>query len=375
VRIGFAVTCYDKFEEAKILFEILRNEFEGDYPISFCSNHPDGRKFAEEQDVDVFTEGRDIPFVKPEYEVMYADPRWKSNLRNHTVLRVRAADSVQRSCQGALKLDVDYVIHMHSDAWVLDEDRLRLFIDDLDSRGKKLAVRGDGLERVDYARTPSSACGHLDDHFFAFNRRFFIEKNVFDFVPEELFPHKYSVHGMLMMIFVTRVGLRNIWYYRFINDLLCYDNKKFLVKNVKPSIFDDMYRFVHIHRNSFPGDYGKRIQAMYLKNEGFGRSRFVRDFIDRYYDPDCVGYLVDMEKKLDRKLRMRMFPRDKILKREITVKKNLLDNFGMGVFLSNLVHPLKDYALKRFFPVSDSIPGLYDNVIKLDNEWAGDIYS
>ena len=46
MKLGFAITAYDKFEEAKILFEILRNEFKGYYPISFCSNHPKSKEFV-----------------------------------------------------------------------------------------------------------------------------------------------------------------------------------------------------------------------------------------------------------------------------------------------------------------------------------------
>jgi hypothetical protein len=46
IKIGFAITTYDKFEEAKILLNILEC-FEKDYPVALCSNHPDGEQFAE----------------------------------------------------------------------------------------------------------------------------------------------------------------------------------------------------------------------------------------------------------------------------------------------------------------------------------------
>ena len=50
MKIGIAITTYDKFEEAKILFDIIRS-FEQDYPIAFCSNHPDGKQFAENNNI------------------------------------------------------------------------------------------------------------------------------------------------------------------------------------------------------------------------------------------------------------------------------------------------------------------------------------
>jgi len=204
IKIGFAITCYDKFEEAKILFEIIRKEFKGEYPISFCCNHQDGKKFAEENKPEVYTQGRDIPLNRPTGKMMFADEKWKKQTGDRAKLRLQALDGVQKSCQGALRLDVDYVIHMHSDAWTLSEEGLIRFIGQLKDRKKMLAVRGDGLEHVDLCKDPATACGHLDDHFFAFNRKYFEENKILDFIPEELFPHKYSIHGMLMMP-VTRV--------------------------------------------------------------------------------------------------------------------------------------------------------------------------
>ena len=374
MKIGFAITCYNKFEEAKILFDIIRKEFDGDYPISFCSNHPDGKQFAEENNVDVFTAGRDLSISPPRSKTQYADPRWKNNHRDHTVLRMRAADSVQKSCKAALSFDVDYIIHMHSDAWVLDEKALHKFIEQIHKRKKMLAIRGDGLERVDYVRTPSSACGHLDDHFFAFNRKYFKEHHIFDFIPEELFPHKYSVHGMLMMVFVVKVGLHNIWYYRFLKDLVCYDNKKMKIKNVKPSVYDETYHFVHIHRNSFPGDFGKRIQALYLKSHNLGKSPLIKNFINAYYDPSAVPKLLKIEKELDKKLKHRLFPYETTHKREITIKQQLLNNCTTKTILQNMIFPLKRFALKKFFPYHANIPHLYENELQIDTDWAGDIY-
>lgn len=101
----------------------------------------------------------------------------------------------------------------------------------------------------------------------------------------------------------------------------------------------------------------------------------IKDFIDTYYDENAVEYLIKLEKKLDQKLKIRFFPQSKIKKREITIKQNLLDNFSPSMIFSNISQPFKDRLIKKFFPYPENIPCFYDDVIQLDNNWTGDIYS
>jgi len=306
--------------------------------------------------------------------MMFADEKWKKQTGDRAKLRLQALDGVQKSCQGALKLDVDYVIHMHSDAWTLSEEGLIRFIGQLKDRKKMLAVRGDGLEHVDYCKDPATACGHLDDHFFAFNRKYFEENKILDFIPEELFPHKYSIHGMLMMLFTVKVGLHNIWYYRFTKDMVNFDGKRHLIHNIKPSILDTTYGFLHVHRTSLPNDYGRKIQAMYLKHWRLNKQSLVLyHFIQKYYSFDAIQKLLDIENRLNGQLRRRLFPKKEIIKREITIKQNLIDTFTIRTLFKNIVRRMKIHVMKKYFPVQKDIAEYYDDVLKIKNDWS-DIY-
>jgi len=74
----------------------------------------------------------------------------------------------------------------------------------------------------------------------------------------------------------------------------------------KPVIYDERYGFLHLHRQSFTEDYGSKIQAIYLKQEGINQGVFIEEFINKYYDnPKKVfSYLDDLENKLNRKLKL-----------------------------------------------------------------------
>ena len=74
----------------------------------------------------------------------------------------------------------------------------------------------------------------------------------------------------------------------------------------KPVIYDQKYGFLHLHRQSFPEDYGSKIQAIYLKREGLEKGNFIEKFLkENSDDPDRVfSYLEDLEHKLDRRLKL-----------------------------------------------------------------------
>lgn len=371
MKIGFAITAYDKFEEAKILFEIIRKEFCGNYEISFCSNHAEGSDFAKREGIDYYIQGRDIPYYG-------GDIHRPDTLKNRVSIVLRSTDTVRRSCENALKMDVDYIIHMHSDAWVLNEKELIDIVSKLKKSNKKIALRGAGLETL-YQDTP---LGHMDDHFFIFEKKFFIESNVFNFKPEHFFPHVFTVHGILFINIITKVGLDKIWYYADTKNLLNFDNRELNMRTVKPVSYDPKYGFLHVHRGSFPDEYGKIIQAIYLREAGFSNSKFIADFINTYYEDrsNVIDELEIIERRINKKLKMYGFPSKDINNREIVYKNKLAEEANVKKMFYNLSFNLMRRFYNRIRKVEkiEDITKFYNNKVRISDfvvdDWTENLY-
>jgi len=373
MKIGFAITAYDKFEEAKILFEIIRKEFKNRYKISFCSNHPKGEKFAMQNDLDNYIQAKNIPFLGGNIH----NPK---DVRRLVSIVLRSTNSVQMSCVGAMEMEVDYIIHMHADAWVLNEIKLLELVKDLKRSGKFLAVRGCGLEYLG----GDIPFGHVDDHFFVFEKKYFKRNKILDFHPEELWPHKNTIHGILGSVFIVKMGLRNIWYYRNTKDLLCYDDKILGYRGVKPSSYDPYYGFLHVHRGSFHNNFGKNIQAMYLKEAKFNNSEMINNFIKDNFIPKykLIYSLQNHEKNLNKKIKIFLFSNDIIVRRDIMEKQNLINNTGLIIIMKNMIMRIILFFYKKIkskrYPKINQMDIFYRDEIKLNNfikdKWTKSIY-
>ena len=64
MKIGFAITCYDKFEEANLFIELIRKEFKGKYKISLCSHSRKGKELSKHFEIDQYIQARGIPYFK-----------------------------------------------------------------------------------------------------------------------------------------------------------------------------------------------------------------------------------------------------------------------------------------------------------------------
>jgi hypothetical protein len=170
-------------------------------------------------------------------------------------------------------------------------------------RNTKLSLRGFG-----YGIYPgSSPLGHIDDMFFIADAQYAKSVDLFDIRPLALLPHKQSIHGMLNTVFLAKVGLDRIYHYDNHMHMVLWKGKPKIMpyERGKPVIYDDRYGFLHLHKQSFTEDYGEKVQAIYLKQEGLDKGVFIEKFINENYDdPEKVfGYLDDLENKLNRKLK------------------------------------------------------------------------
>jgi hypothetical protein len=249
--IGVAISLYDKFDDLRALVDILRHNFDQEYYISVCSNHPDGEARIEPIDVDHFSQGAEIKYT-PEL----------SGLRADTNLNSRILDSMQRSCRGAMDAGCEYVMHLHADAWPLDEVKLLDLVGRLEESEKHAAVRGMGSSY----RRPKFWLGSVMDQFFLFESDFFDDRSFFDFDPRDLLPHT-TIHNMLLLLLLGNVGRSNFFYYSDKSTDRWWDDKKKTqpYAGVRPSTFIPEYGFVHVATEDFPEEYGKSVQANYLR--------------------------------------------------------------------------------------------------------------
>lgn len=266
--IGIAVSLYDKFEDLGVLVDILRHNFDEEYYISVCSNHPDANSRIKAIDVDHFVQGADIKYT-PEM----------SGLRADINLNSRIMDSMQRSCRPAMNAGCEHVMHLHADAWPLDESRLLDVIDRLDTSENHAAVRGMGSSY----RRPKFWLGSVMDQFFIFESAYFDEHSFFEFDPRDLLPHT-AIHNMLLLLLLGNVGRSHFFYYSDKSTDLWWDDREKTqpFAGVRPSTFVPEYKFVHVASEDFPEACGKSVQANYLRRFDISEGEYVSALRDNH---------------------------------------------------------------------------------------------
>ena len=296
-KIGIAISLYDKFEELAVLIDIIRKNWSGKYILSVCSNHPNPEPHIKGLDIDVFTKGQDIVYNNT-----------LKGIRKRVNIMSRVVDCIQKSCKGANNAGAEYVMHLHTDAWPLEEKKILEIIDYMEKNKKEVAFRGLGFSKYRH----DCPNGHADDMFFIYNVKAMQEKRFLDFNPLAMLVHKNSIHGLLSLMLVSRIGIENTYHYDNHSNLLYWDGKKHPgdIERVKPSIFDPEHKFLHVHVQGFPEKYGLSVQAMYLKRYGLTKGEYIQKFIEKYYIPqkELFAILKKIEKKQNLKIRFLGFP-------------------------------------------------------------------
>lgn len=299
-KIGIAISLYDKFEEFAILVDIIRNNWKNKYIISVCSNYPGAKKRIEELkiDIDKFTQGENIFF----------SPKEMKGVRKAVNLYSRVLDCLKKSCKGAEDLGAKYVIHLQTDAWSLSESGFIKIINHMKKNNFKAAVRGFGLTKYGH----DCPLGHVDDMFFIYDVDYFRKVGFLDFNTLEMLPTRLSLHGILATLLVAKVGVSKVYLYDNHTRFLDWDGKpKYALRGrALPSALDPETGFVHVNVSSFPEGYGKKVQAMYLKEYGLTEGENIKRFLKNYYTPkeEFVKELTSIENKLKLKLRLSGFP-------------------------------------------------------------------
>ena len=299
-KIGIAISLYDKFEELAVLVDIIRKNWKNKYIISVCSNYPEAKKRIKELnlDIDKFAQGENILF----------SPKEMKGVRKAVNLYCRVIDSIKKSCRGAEELGADYVIHLHTDAWPLKESGLLKIIENMKRDNKKVAVRGFGLAKYGH----DCPLGHIDDMFFIYDVKYFRKIGFFNFNVLEMLPTRLSIHGILATLLISRAGISKIYFYDDHTKLEYWDgtHKDPLRGRANPSAFNEETGFLHVNVGSFPDDYGKKVQAMYLNDYRITDGKYVKEFLGKYGIPkkQLIEELEVVERNLRLKIRLTGFP-------------------------------------------------------------------
>jgi hypothetical protein len=307
-KIGIAVSLYDKFDDLAILHDILRHNFEDDYYLSVHCNHPDGREeILEKRDLDIdhYSQGGEIECQPGTQKVM------------------RILNSIKQSCLGAMK-ESDYVMHLHADAWPMEEVRISDLIEELKETSRKVAVRGKGPT---YQPVSGMHIGEVMDQFLLFDSGYMDEISFFDFKLTDPMPH-WGIHTTVMVLLLGRVGRSNMYFYSHFEDTVHWDGKDKHGRAVRPSILDEKWGLFHCAVDEFPDNYGRQVQSMRLRQFGLEQGENIKSHITSYEMPreHLINELGQIENKLNRQLKILLFhPESDRFCRMFSVKADYLE--------------------------------------------------
>ncbi|MDH5021445.1 hypothetical protein [Halobacterium rubrum] len=291
--IGISVSLYDKFEDLGVLIDIIRENWEEDYFISVCSNHPEAEKRISElgYDIDYFEKGADINYDDSMDEY-----------RKSVNLKYRVYNTIRTACRGALSADgVEYMMHLHADAWPLSEKKLHKLIDEVSERNASIGFKA----RTRFFRNRYTP-GHFSDQFIVYDADAAKSADLFQRKALD-FPPDYVIHQILPMISLVKFGWDEIYHYSTRSEEMHWDGKPiFDVRNpARPMLYNPKYEQVHIATEDFDQDLGKSLQAYYLNKHGISDGPRVKSHLDSYSIPEeeLFNRINEYFDSLDKRLR------------------------------------------------------------------------
>jgi len=338
LKNGIAISLYDKFEELGVLVDIIRSNWKNKYFISVCSNYPNAKEHIKGLDIDAFVQGEDVR------------TEGMPNIQKSLNMSYRVIDCIKKSCKAN---KAEYVMHLHTDAWALDENEVIKIVNILENSKKEFAFRGMGFSKYRH----DCPLGHIDDMFFIYNRKAIEKKGFFEFNTFSMMIHKLSVHGILSTLLIAKIGLENTYHYENHTKQVFWDGKLHPgdVERVLPSMFDNERKMLHVNVGSFPGDLGKKVQAMYLFDNGITNGEKIGKFLEKYLiDKEILlKRLKNIEFWLDIKLRLCGFP---ILRfgrfgRNFTKKIKYLKKPRISYVVNSTLRELWNITLKKWVGV------------------------
>ena len=345
---GIAISIYDKFEELSILVDIIRENWDGQYYISVSSNHPNAQQRAEglNIDVDEFSQGAQI-----RYDDSLPGPRGGNNLSYRIYNNFRTASRPVIKNQ-----NVEYMMHLHADAWPLSESGLDDIIDEMEKREVAVAFPSMTKHFID-----RYSPGSFEDQFIVFDTKTAQDVNLLEHSTVK-FPPTW-IHQLLPMICIAKFGWDNIYQYTNGSEREHWDGTPSTkIKNdARPMFFNPKYDQLHIAAEDFDGLLGKELQAYYLSKFDLNRGDSIGEFLDEHQKPkdqlfsDLKSYLESLNRQLPPGVSIDTFGRDIRVVRQYMSEKSKLEKIKI------LAEQNKDAIL---YPV---MKGVYQSIQRLFN--------
>lgn len=297
--LAIAISVYDRWQDVRILVDLIRANWPGRYYIAVCSSHPDPAPHLADCAIDqLLTVGA--------YS-MEGPPILNPRVAPRARLWVRVIESVRKlGDHCARSSGAPYTVHLHADAVPLSWPKLRGIAETLARDGKCFAARGEGFAFY----TVNEPVGGFDDMFFLFENAFARETALWELDPFDFLPHKISIHGLLAILGLTRVGLQRFYHYASHHEAIHWDGKPNLVhpfNSAQPMYFDPRYAFLHIHEDAFPDHLAHYLKAYYLRRFGITKGKTLARFLATWAMPETALFaaLAAMERRCHRFFRCR----------------------------------------------------------------------
>ncbi|MBF0431144.1 MAG: hypothetical protein HQK83_07690 [Fibrobacteria bacterium] len=155
------------------------------------------------------------------------------------------------------------------------------------AKEKTFAARGYGYGFYSKDGMP---VGSLDDMFWFIKSSAAKEHNFFNFNTTDLIPTKINIHGMLPILVMIKLGLKNFHHYSDFSDMVYWDNHPCYLapaNHALPMNYQKSTGFLHLNRGRFPENsgLGTALQAWYLKEFNLCKGPTISKFIEEHFQP------------------------------------------------------------------------------------------
>jgi hypothetical protein len=331
MKIGIAISLYDKYDDLVTLLSIINN-WKHDYYISVCCSKDELiPKIESLKGVNSVCQPRPVAQLGMH----------NNSKKNMYAQNIRCTESVRASCENLEKSGCGIGVHVHSDCWFLDEEKLRRIVFWMVANDYKVVTRGHGLEES-FHPMRKAVFGSVDDHAMFWDISWCKERHVWEFKPEAMMYHQHGVHTQLAMVFGVKVGLDN-WAYYPHSSLDVFGNP---TRNLSPVNYDSVNDVIHVNCGALPNNWGKYIQDYYLSGKQTYINSILCDLIEWNYIYDWW-------------LRKFGYSKKSLLRMSPVHKKMFFDEITISKIISNYRHRIVDYIIDRFYTIPEDAKTWY----------------
>jgi hypothetical protein len=301
MKIGFSIAVYDKFEELEVCVDIIKNNFNKfNSVICVGTNNPDARMILENNSlIDFIVDGEDL-----KQKEHTSKKRFNVSVADSAVSVMRTASNTFASVNKLIETDVDYIVTLHSDSWILNQDKLLNLIELMKQKNRPFAFRDLNIHLSGIFSTSMSP--YLIDFFMIMDRKFIEKNNIFNHDTYSLLPgFMNNVHTMFYYLIAIKIEWKNTLCYSTHKNFQFWDGEPvYYNKYLAPYCYDPFMDQVHINIGSFFDNLGQALQAQMLIKYKF-KGNVINKFIDKYSmnDDELQKKLFDYDNKYSKKLK------------------------------------------------------------------------